>query len=144
MSHINHDQRGFLLVETMVAIFLISVALVAVAGVFAQATRSNLQAGEYTVATNLAQEKLEQLKSKDNLFWQSHDGHFSSPAEPIVINRKTYQRAYSFSILPEQGQANSSDLPTVAHLAQVAVRVTVQDSPTEVTLNTYVLIDQSD
>lgn len=139
MSFINHDQRGFLMIEVTVSILILSVALVAIAVIFSQATQANIRASEYTVATNLAQEQLEILKSKDNLFWQACGDNYNSTAETIVLNGKEYQRFYSFNI---QSRSDSSGVHPVMNLVRLAVRVTAHDSPTEVNLTTYILVSQ--
>ncbi|KYZ77073.1 hypothetical protein AXX12_02755 [Anaerosporomusa subterranea] len=62
-------QNGFILVEVLVAIIIISVALTAVAAMFVPATAAYSSAADYTVAANLAQKQLELLKTQPSTFW---------------------------------------------------------------------------
>lgn len=64
-------QGGFLLTEVIVATVIISVALVAVVGMFIRSTQANMVAAEITAATNLAQQQLELLKAESHEFWQN-------------------------------------------------------------------------
>ncbi|QDR80339.1 type IV pilus modification PilV family protein [Sporomusa termitida] len=57
-----HSQRGFMLIEVLVAIVIISVALIAIGGLFLQAGKSAGASTEYTTAANLAQKQFEYLK----------------------------------------------------------------------------------
>ena len=59
-------EKGFLLIEVVIAMVIISIALVAATGMFIQATRANSEAEQYTTATTLAQEQLERLKKTAN------------------------------------------------------------------------------
>jgi len=61
--------KGFILAEVLLAIFIISIALVAISGMFTQAIQANLMAKDYTVAANLAQKQLELLKSHPPEYW---------------------------------------------------------------------------
>lgn len=54
---------GFSLIEAVVAVALLATAVVALAGLFGVATRSNLDARSTTYATVLAAQKLEQLRA---------------------------------------------------------------------------------
>lgn len=67
-----NGQKGFLLIEVLVATVIISVALVALGGMFIQATRANSQASQITTATNLAQEQLDLLKSWTKEDWVAY------------------------------------------------------------------------
>lgn len=91
-------QRGFILVEVLVAVIIISVALTAVAAMFVPATAAYSNAADYTVAANLAQKQLELLKT-----WQSSDwaaalllgkaewqGDEPEPKMPIHLNGVDY------------------------------------------------------
>lgn len=81
-------QQGFALVEVLIAIVIISIGMVAVAGVFIPATANYSNAADYTAAVNLAQKQLELLKTwkPDNwkaagatIVWQDDD-------DPMPIN----------------------------------------------------------
>ena len=100
------SQQGFLMVEVLIAIVIISIALVAAAGMFIQSTKNNTAADEYTVAVSLAQKQMELLKSKmttndwanlasTSLSWQGEESH------PVVLNNKTYTIATVAENCPE-------------------------------------------
>jgi len=59
----NSSNRGFSLVEVLVAMGLLTVVSLGVAQLFALSTRANLIAKGATSTTSLAQQKLEQLRS---------------------------------------------------------------------------------
>jgi len=56
-------ERGFSIVELLVAITIIAIGVLAVAGLMPMARRSTLQSGDYTKAIEHAQQKMEQLKN---------------------------------------------------------------------------------
>lgn len=57
------NQRGFLMVEVLVACVIITVALLAVGGMYMQSLRAAIEAEQYTVAATLAQDRLEKVKA---------------------------------------------------------------------------------
>ena len=57
------DSSGFTLIEVMIAILVIVVGLLGVAGVATMVIKGNTLAKEMTVATTLAQDKIEELKN---------------------------------------------------------------------------------
>lgn len=56
-------QHGFLMIEILVAVVIITIALVVVAGMFMQATQATSHSADYTAATAIAQDYLEQIKA---------------------------------------------------------------------------------
>ena len=61
--------KGFILVEVMLAIFIISVALLPISGMFIQAMQADVMANHYTEASSLAQKQLELLKTHSPEYW---------------------------------------------------------------------------
>ena len=59
----NRPQRGFSLVEVMVALFVLSIAMLGIAGLQITSKRANFEAVQRTTATLLAQEFLERIRS---------------------------------------------------------------------------------
>lgn len=65
--HINPEvkrathERGFTLIEAVIAIFVTVVGLISIAGMFSLAMKTNASSRNFTTATTLAQDKLEQL-----------------------------------------------------------------------------------
>jgi type IV pilus assembly protein PilV len=54
--------KGFSLIEVLIAIVILSIALLALSGLMVYTTKSNSFGGHMTEATTLAQDKLEQLR----------------------------------------------------------------------------------
>lgn len=72
-SSLAASERGFSLVETLVATLLLAVSLVSLAQLFGMATRANVDAKTTTLVTMAAQQKMEQLRS---LTWtRDRDGN---------------------------------------------------------------------
>jgi len=71
-------RRGFSLVEVMIAIIILSVALLALAQLMALATRTNALAGRTTSAASIARAQLERLKSAT--FYTD----YSNPDVPVI------------------------------------------------------------
>jgi len=65
-------QQGFLLVDILLAVFIISTALLAIASFYIQSTQATVRSNQYTVATNLAQRQLELLKKKPATDWAAY------------------------------------------------------------------------
>ena len=63
------DRKGFIFIEVSLAIIIISIALIVVAGLFVPSTAAYSNAADYTVAANLAQKQLELLKAQPSSFW---------------------------------------------------------------------------
>ncbi len=74
------DERGFSLLEALIASVILVVALVSLAHLFGLAIRSNIAARSTTTATVLAQQKLEELRG---LTWT---GLRQSPANALQEN----------------------------------------------------------
>jgi len=55
--------KGFTLVEVLIALVILSICLLGMAGLMATTTRNNSYGGRLTEAATLAQDKLEQLRA---------------------------------------------------------------------------------
>lgn len=55
--------KGFSLIEMLIALIILSVAFLALAGLMAQTTRNNSFGGHITEAATFAQDKLEELRA---------------------------------------------------------------------------------
>lgn len=64
-------QRGFIMADVVLAIMIIGIALIAIAGMFIQSTRATWGAADYTEAISLAQKQLELLKLKPATYWSN-------------------------------------------------------------------------
>ena len=79
------DKRGFSLVEVLIAIVVLAIALMGLATLQVRCIRSNDLANRTTQATNLAQEKLEEL-----IFRSATGEHFvagvtNDPENPVAV-----------------------------------------------------------
>lgn len=81
------------MIEVIVAIVVVSVALLAAAGMFIQSTHATLRSADYTVATALGQETLEKLKAGQ------------SPPSPQVVNLNNLD----YTITWQTGQLTAID-----------------------------------
>ena len=64
-------QKGFLMVEVLLAILIISIALTAATSMFIQSTKSSVSGNEITNATALAQKQIELLKTQPASYWNN-------------------------------------------------------------------------
>jgi prepilin-type N-terminal cleavage/methylation domain-containing protein len=55
--------KGFSLIEVIIALFILAITLLALAGLMVSTTRNNSWGGHLTEAATLAQDKLEQLRA---------------------------------------------------------------------------------
>lgn len=61
--------KGFFLIDILIAICLLSIGLVPILGMFIQSTKLDTMAKNYTVGANLAQKQLELLKIHPQNYW---------------------------------------------------------------------------
>jgi type IV pilus assembly protein PilV len=113
------DSSGFTLIEVMIAILVIVVGLLGVAGVATMVINGNTLAKEMTVATTLAQDKIEELKNtsypnlgsssdtQDSIYTRTWTVTADSPAGGM----KTIQVAVQFSW---KGSTRNVTLKTIA------------------------------
>ncbi|WP_425060708.1 hypothetical protein SCACP_14510 [Sporomusa carbonis] len=131
------NQRGYILLEAIIATVIVTVALVAVAGMFITSTRATVTGADYTVLTNLAQEQIETMKVKD---WSAVTFPYTYIPydDPITINNVSYTRSV---------RAELSDLdpeyPDKNRIIQVSATAARSDGQASVTLVTYVINDKA-
>ena len=97
MENFKH-QKGFLMVEVLIAIVVISVALVSVPLMFMQSTKASSAGVEISTATTLAQKQIEMLKSQPATYWaaiptsstQSIAWQDTNEAMPLTKNNIAY------------------------------------------------------
>ena len=61
--------KGFFLIDILIAVCLLSIGMVPILGMFIQSTKINTTAKNYTVGANLAQKQLELLKTHSPSYW---------------------------------------------------------------------------
>ena len=77
-------ERGFTLLEVLIAISIFAVGVLAVATMQISATRGNRLGNELTQATTLAQQQIEALKGADFSSATLALGNYNDPDNPIV------------------------------------------------------------
>ena len=99
-------QQGFLMVEAAIAIVIISVALVAIVNIVTQATTSTINSANYATAVNLAQKRLEELKTEDSAFWEDActKGTLEGEADHSNINNIKYDITTKVNQFPIKGK----------------------------------------
>jgi len=117
-------EKGFILAEVILAIFIISFTLVAISTMFIQAIQADTMANHYTEAANLAQKQLELLKTHPPEYW-------AGLALPSVIPwGDQAQLPSSRYTLTSNASISAAD----AHLVQVIVTASWQERSTECTI----------
>lgn len=148
-------QKGFLLVEAMVAMLIITIAIFAIVGMFGQAAIANRNAGAYTQTSNIAQKYMEIYKQKidsnmDTISpWNqvgSYDGNGKrtvSTSDFDPEDNANYNIAVEAQVYPaNSGAFNASQFASDDNykLVQLKVSVSAKNGNTaEVDLVTYCL-----
>jgi len=68
-----HIRKGFSLLEIVFAFAILELALLAIIGAFPAITRLNKRAWNQSVATQLAQEKMEEILAGNRAIWSTED-----------------------------------------------------------------------
>jgi type II secretion system protein I len=113
------DERGFTLIEILIALVILAVSLLALAGLMARTTKNNSLAAHMTEAATLAQNKLEQLRATPSAMIQQQL-NTSYPDNPVGFSSGiTYTRTWrAVPNVPLPG----------ATLAEITITVTWTDS----------------
>lgn len=126
-------QQGFLYMDTLIAMFIVTVSLTAITGIFAYATKLNASAAHYTAATNMARQQMELLKLWNESDWRDPNLPASIPwqgdPDGLIVNNTT------FDVSTIINQINDTD----PSLVQVTVIVSWKEvsSTRNVQLTTY-------
>ena len=128
------DEKGFSLVELLIAITILAIGLLAVAGMQSTAINSNAWANRLSTATSLAQEVMEDLLAKD--------------AGDVIFSATTAATAYDLNIpdtttmnITISGAGTFSATRTITIntpvTGTVRIDVSVTDGTRTVTLRSY-------
>jgi type IV pilus assembly protein PilV len=109
------DQRGFTLMEVMISVIILSVALLALAGLQIISIRGNAFGGTMTEAITLAKDKVEDMKQDD---WSN----VASGSDTPVVRGMNYARTWQ--------------VQTVAQTKEVTVTVSWDNGNHQVSLAT--------
>jgi len=82
------EKEGFSLIEVLIALVILSVGLLGLALFQTTAIKGNALASKWTVATELAQDRLERFRHVgwDNIASSAAGGFTGSPAQPAYAN----------------------------------------------------------
>ncbi len=84
------SQRGFTLTEILIALFILSFVLLSLSAMVISVMRATAQSKGMAIATTLAQDKMESLKS---LKYSS----LTSGSDSVIIGKVTYDRRWTVS-----------------------------------------------
>lgn len=88
-------EQGYLYMDALIAMFILSVAVVAIMGVFTNSAKLNANAAHYTAATNIARQQMELLKKWSASDWSDPNLPASIPwqGEPnnLTVNKTTFE-----------------------------------------------------
>ena len=124
------DNKGFSLVELLVAITLLTVGILAMVQMQIVAIRSNSVANKLSVATGLAQEVMDDIQSWD-INSPPVENAFAPPAPPYSVtaayDRLSFNNAAKSVVVPSAGTYTASYTITLIQpdLTTVLIAVTV-------------------
>ncbi|MDZ4133171.1 MAG: type IV pilus modification protein PilV [Dethiobacteria bacterium] len=104
------DNKGFTLIELLIAMLILSVGLLAVAGLQVTAIQGNASAKWVTAATTLAEEKMEELKSSG--FSGLSNTAWTAPVTVYLAGAGNFSRRFQITE------------PAIGNLKLIDVRVT--------------------
>jgi type IV pilus assembly protein PilV len=112
----NSDKSyGFTLIEVLIALVILSIAFLGLAGLMVQTTKNTSFGGLMTEAATLAQDKLEELRATR---WDDVNAFSSAAPEQIQGSNKTYTRTWAV----QEGAPSPADT-----VRTIAVTVTWDD-----------------
>lgn len=112
------EQKGFNLIETLIAVAMLAIGIVALAELFAVSIKQNAVADDLTTISSYAQDKMEELKdmSYKSLTASGDAGSITSAVTGYIDNPESYyQRLWEIDV-----DAPVTDMTTI--------RVTVKSS----------------
>lgn len=116
------DNKGFTLIELLIAMLILSVGLLAVAGLQVTAIQGNASAKWVTAATTLAEEKMEELKSSG--FSGLSNTAWTAPVTVSLAGAGTFSRRFQITE-PSPGNLKLVDIrvtwPTILGTKQVDI-----------------------
>lgn len=84
MNRRREQNRGFILMDVLLGVVILTVAVVAIAGLYYQSTQANIFADNRTVAYNWAQSRIENLKATQG--WRGVAGGASPAVSDTEFN----------------------------------------------------------
>jgi len=93
-----NGEQGYLLIEAVVVLCIVSTIIVAIAAMFTQSLRAITAAERVTAAAAMAQEQVKLLKSSDDHFWATTI--FPYQNGPTAITGTSFYRTIKAEISP--------------------------------------------
>ena len=95
MAACRKRQHGYLYMDALIAMFIVSVALIAITGMFVYSTKLSASANHYTAATNIARQQMELLKRWTASNWNDSNLPSSIPwqGDPnkLTVNKTVFE-----------------------------------------------------
>jgi prepilin-type N-terminal cleavage/methylation domain-containing protein len=89
------NQKGFTLLELLIALAILSVGLLGLAGLHIAAIRGNISGFKFSAASAVVQERLEELKALDAASAVLSSGNHDDGA--VIVQGITFNRSYTVS-----------------------------------------------
>lgn len=135
-----NQQQGYLLMDVVIALTIVGTALLSIVGMFYQATNATTSAAYYTKAVHLGEEKVEELKAKTDIYWNTQfpqgSGVHYVELENGPVNGYTRKAVAEINVNP-----TVQPYDTKERLIKITVNVFKQQPSDGVTIVTYVLRD---
>ena len=125
------DNRGFSLLELLIAVVILAVGLLAMAGLQTRAIKGNFHGGTISLATALAEERAEEIRNTD------YDSIAYDPNPDVEANIKSGSSGNIFT----RETLVENDIPMTG-MKKITVSVHWEtDAPHQVTIRTIVAKD---
>ncbi|MDD5433901.1 MAG: prepilin-type N-terminal cleavage/methylation domain-containing protein [Nitrospira sp.] len=92
MKHVS-NQTGFTLLELLIALVILSVGLLGLAGLHIAAIKGNVSGFKFSAASAVAQQRLEELKAIDTASSALSPGNHNDGN--VIVQGITYNRSYA-------------------------------------------------
>ncbi len=127
--------RGAILADVMIASFLLSIGLLAVVGVFIQATQAGERMNRQEHAACFAADGMERLRHWGSQEWTAENLADAADSASVEMDGVRFERTTTLRMRP--------DLDPTGHLleAEVRVRWVEKNQPRQTVLVTYFAVD---
>lgn len=139
-------QQGFLMIDVLLAVLIITVALVPIAGMFTQSMAATAGANQYTTATGIAEREIETFKEKVETEQDPALTSLNSyPYNPPDVQQTTSMVCTVRTSADVLGDKNKGDNDPYNKIIEVSVTVAWKEhgKDSEVQLITYCLRNPS-
>lgn len=137
---LNIQKKGSILLEVMLAVFILSIAMVTIIGNFIQSSALASETAYHLRLSTLLHTKLEQLSKQDMIYEQMREGYFPEPYENCSyrIHIIEEERRYSHSDFPVM------DLPNVHPMYRIEISIFIPVGNRTYEYNTHTYFNHID